>query len=132
MARKLTRQCSTRDCEGAIDQVLDGYGIMKGSVSRHWKAATALELQMLCQRPVPKDVLALLIDSQYFAEECITVVIGVRPDGSKRVLGLWHGATENSTVVKALLEDLVERGLDPERRCWSRSTAPKPCAKTCR
>jgi transposase-like protein len=40
----------------------------------------------------------------------------VRPDGSKQVLGLWHRATENSTVVKALLEDLVERGLDPERR----------------
>lgn len=116
VARQLTRQCSTRDYEGAIDQVLDGYGIKKSSVSRHWKAATALELQKLCQRAVPKDVLALLIDSQYFAEECITVVIGVRPDGSKQVLGLWHGATENSTVVKALLEDLVERGLDPERR----------------
>ena len=35
--------------------------------------------------------------------------------GRKQVLGLWHGATENSTVVKALLEDLVERGLDPEQ-----------------
>jgi len=30
------------------------------------------------------------------------------------VLGLWHGATENSTVVRALLADLRERGLDTE------------------
>jgi hypothetical protein len=33
----------------------------------------------------------------------------------KQVLGVWHGASENSTVVTALLEDLVERGLNPKR-----------------
>ncbi len=33
----------------------------------------------------------------------------------KQVFGVWHGASENSTVVKALLEDLVERGLDAKR-----------------
>src|SRR5207253_5013711 len=30
-------------------------------------------------------------------------------------LGLWEGSTENATVATALLSDLVERGLDPER-----------------
>ena len=30
------------------------------------------------------------------------------------VLGLWHGATENTTVVRALLVDLRDRGLDTE------------------
>ena len=34
------------------------------------------------------------------------------PEGKKHVLGLWHGATENATVVLDLLADLVERGLD--------------------
>jgi transposase-like protein len=29
--------------------------------------------------------------------------------------GLWHGATENATVVRDLLADLVERGLDTTR-----------------
>ena len=32
------------------------------------------------------------------------------------MLGLWHGATENSAVVSALLEDLQSRGLDPAHR----------------
>ncbi|MGH9691061.1 MAG: transposase [Candidatus Acidiferrales bacterium] len=32
------------------------------------------------------------------------------------VLGLWQGVTENTTVVKELLEDLVARGLHPDRR----------------
>ena len=31
-------------------------------------------------------------------------------------MGLWQGATENTTVVTELLEDLVARGLNPERR----------------
>jgi transposase-like protein len=35
--------------------------------------------------------------------------------GCKHVLGLREGASENKVVTKALLENLVERGLDPER-----------------
>jgi putative transposase len=36
--------------------------------------------------------------------------------GRKHVLGLAEGATENGGVAKGLLEDLVERGVSPERR----------------
>jgi transposase-like protein len=36
-------------------------------------------------------------------------------EGKKQVLGLREGDTENSRVAKALLRDLVDRGLDPER-----------------
>ena len=31
-------------------------------------------------------------------------------------MGVWQGATENTTVVKGLLEDLVDRGLDLKQR----------------
>ena len=114
VARKLIRQVSTRDYAGAIDQCLEGYGIGRSSVSRQWKAATAAELEKLCQRPVPSDTKVLLIDAKYFRQECLVVALGVDGQGTKHVLGLWHGSTENSTVVKALLNDLRERGLDTE------------------
>jgi len=116
VARQLTRQCSTRDYEGAIDGCLKGYGIKRSSVSRHWKAATAQELERLMQRRVPKDLLVLMIDSKFFGGDCLVAAIGIDVQGKKHVLGLWHGATENATVVKGLLEDLVSRGLDPERK----------------
>lgn len=116
VARQLIRQCSTRNYSGAIDDCLEGYGIKKSSVSRHWKVATEAQLHKLCQRPVPADLLALIIDSQHFGGECVVVALGVDPQGQKQVLGLWHGATENSTVVTGLLHDLIERGLDPSRR----------------
>ena len=115
-ARQLSRQCSTRDYEGALDGCLKGYGIKRSSVSRHWKAATAKELEALLQRPVPKDLLVLMIDSKFFGGDCLVAAIGVDVQGRKHVLGLWHGATENATVVKGLLEDLVSRGLESERK----------------
>ena len=114
VARKLLRQVSTRNYAGAIDDCLAGYGVTKSSVSRHWKVATAAELETLCQRPVPKDLVALLIDGQYFRGECLVAAMGVDREGHKHVLGLWHGATENSTLVRELLADLRERGLDTE------------------
>ena len=116
VARHLIRQCSSRDYQGAIEGCLKGYGIKHSSVSRHWKAATAKQLEELLQRPVPKDLLVLMLDSKFFAGHCVVAAIGIDPEGRKHVLGLWHGATENSTVVKGLLEDLVSRGLDPERK----------------
>lgn len=116
VARRLIRQCSTRDYEGAIDNCLAGYGIKRSSVSRHWKAATAKEMEQLMERPVPKDLLVLMIDSKFFGGDCLVAAIGVDTQGRKHVLGLWHGATENSAVVKGLLEDLVSRGLESERK----------------
>lgn len=114
VARKLTHQVSTRNYAAAIDDCLEGYGIDKSSVSRQWKAATAAELQKLCQRAVPADLVGLLIDGQYFRKECLIVALGVDKAGQKHVLGLWQGATENSTLVRELLADLRERGLNTE------------------
>jgi len=60
--------------------------------------------------------LVLMIDSKFFGGDCLVAAIGVDLQGRKHVLGLWHGATENASVVKGLLEDLVSRGLESERK----------------
>jgi transposase-like protein len=114
IGRKLRRQVSTRNYAGAIEDCLEGYGISKSSVSRHWKALTEAELRAFSQRPVPANLVALLIDGQYFRRECLVVAMAVDVQGKKHVLGLWHGATENSTLVRELLADFRERGLNTE------------------
>ena len=116
VAKKVIRQCSMRNYEGALDDCLDGYGIKRSSVSRHFKMTTAAELKELLERPVPSDVVALLLDAKYFPKQCIIVALGIDKEGRKHVLGLWEGATENATVVKGLLEDLVARGLETDRK----------------
>jgi len=77
--------------------------------------ATARQLQELTARNVPQDLVALLVDAKHFQEDCIVVAMGITLDGTKHILGLWQGSTENSTLVKDLLTDLVERGLNPQK-----------------
>ena len=46
----------------------------------------------------------------------VLAAVGVDEDGKKYVLGVRSGASENATVTTALLEDLVARGIRPDRR----------------
>ena len=46
----------------------------------------------------------------------LVAAIGVDAKGDKHPLGLVEGATENATTVQALIDNLVERGLDPTVR----------------
>lgn len=117
VAERVVCGLSTRKYRRAVQSVLDGYGIAKSSVSRQFVRATAQQLAELCERRLEGlSLVAILIDGIAFAEQALIVALGVEESGEKHVLGLWQGATENATVCKALLEDLVERGLDPERR----------------
>lgn len=117
VAERMVCGLSTRKYRRAVESVLAGYGIQKSSVSRHFVRATAQQLEQLCARRLENlDLVALLIDGIEFAGQVLVVALGVAADGAKHVLGLWQGATENAAVVKALLEDLVERGLDLKRR----------------
>jgi hypothetical protein len=130
VAERVVCGLSTRKYRRAVQSVLDGYGIRKSSVSRHFVRATAERLRELGERRLEElNLVALLIDGIEFAGQTLIVALGVEENGSKHVLGLWQGATENTTVCKALLEDLVARGLDPSGAICSCSTARRPCAR---
>jgi len=108
---------STRNYRRAVTSVLDGYGIEKSTVSREFVQASAAQLKKLCERKLDGlDLVAILIDGIHFGKQVLVVALGIESSGKKQVLGLWQGATENTAVVKDLLEDLVARGLHPERR----------------
>lgn len=117
VAERILCGLSTRKYRRAVQATLDGYGIRKSSVSRHFVCATAQQLEQLCEKKLGElDLVVLLIDGIEFAGQTLIVALGVEENGTKHVLGLWQGATENATVCKALLEDLVERGLKQGRR----------------
>jgi putative transposase len=62
------------------------------------------------------ELLIIYLDGVRFGDHHVIVAIGVDSDGHKHMLGLAEGATENATVVRGLLEDLVQRGVSPDRR----------------
>jgi hypothetical protein len=60
------------------------------------------------------DLLVIQIDGIHMDEDLILVAaVGVDAKGDKHPLGLAEGATENAATVQALIDNLVERGLDP-------------------
>src|SRR6202047_246302 len=60
------------------------------------------------------DLVVLQIDGIHLGDDLVLVAaIGIDGEGVKHPLGLIEGATENAAVVQALIDNLVERGLDP-------------------
>ncbi len=88
----------------------------KSAVSRRFVAATETALAELMAADLSKlDVVALMIDGVHFAGHCCVVALGIDITGVKHPLGVVEGDTENATVVKDLLADLRDRGLDTTR-----------------
>ncbi len=88
----------------------------KSAVSRRFVAATESALATMLAADLSKlDLVALMIDGVHFADHLCVVALGIGIDGTKHPLGLVEGDTENATVVKDLLVDLRERGLDTTR-----------------
>ena len=110
---------STRNYRRAVESVLEGYGIEKTSVSRQFVTASSNQLRMLCERRLEDlHLVVLMIDGIHFRGQVLVVALGIAEGGEKHVLGVWQGATENTTVVQGLLEDLIDRGLDLQGDIW--------------
>ncbi len=108
---------STRKYEGVIGQMADTVGVSKSAVSRQFIEASERVLEDLMERRLDGwELLVIYLDGMRFGSHHVLAAVGVDEDGEKHVLGLRQGASENAVVCKALLEDLVERGLDPARR----------------
>ena len=110
---KITRGLSTRNYGPVVKDFANAYGVEKSAVSENFIEASREKLKALMERPLGKlNLCAVLIDGTPFKDRQMIVALGIGCDGPKTVLGLREGATENTTVVSALLSDLVERGLD--------------------
>jgi transposase-like protein len=107
---------STRNYEQVIDLARDGFGVKKSSVSRDFVRASAAQVKALAERRFDNEHFpVIMIDGVEYAGETMVVALGITADGTKRVLGVRQGATENAAVCIALLEDLQVRGLDTSR-----------------
>jgi len=117
VAGRILRRVSCRDYAGAIDDVCDGYGIDKSSVSRRWQSASAEQIRQLCERRIDTiDICVLMLDGKEFHDWTLITALGIDTQGNKHVLGLWPGATENSVICWGLLDNLIDRGLSVQKK----------------
>ncbi len=88
----------------------------KSSVSERFVERTRTALGELMGRRLDDVRLAvMMLDGLQIADRTHIVALGISTEGVKIPLGLWEGSTENATLARTLLADLVDRGLDPEQ-----------------
>ena len=110
--RKLRR--AVRLHEGDLPAV-PGDGTSKSAASRRFVALSAKRMAAWMAADLSRlDLVAIQIDGLHVGDDLVLVAaLGIDADGNKHPLGLMDGATENAAVVQALIDNLIERGLDP-------------------
>ena len=100
----------------SLPKEVDERSVSKSSVSRRYVAMTTKRMTSWLTTPLgDRHFPIVMIDGIILGAHTVLIALGIDSEGKKQVLGLREGDTENSHVAKALLRDLVERGLDPER-----------------
>ena len=101
--------------EGDIP-VEKGDGTSKSATSRRFVALSAAKMKEWMSKDLSKlDLLVIQIDGLHIKEELVMIAaVGIDAQGHKHPLAVIEGATENTVTVQALLDDLIERGLDPK------------------
>jgi transposase-like protein len=94
---------------------LEEFGTTRSSVSRQFVACTKQKLKEFLSRPIGDlKLVVIMFDGVEAGGSSVVAALGIDIDGRKHVLGAHEGATESAAVVKSLLDDLIERGLDPD------------------
>jgi len=84
----------------------------KSAVSRRFVALSAQRLMTWLSRSlVDLDLPVLMVDGIHFRTHVMLLALGIDAKGAKHVLAMRQGSTENAAVVRALLADLIERGV---------------------
>ncbi len=101
---------------GPMPAGIPSRGASKSAVSRRFVRATEQTLRELMGRDLSRlPICTVVIDGIHVDEHLVVAAVGVDDAGEKHVLGLHEGATENESVCRALIEDLVARGLRIDR-----------------
>jgi transposase-like protein len=110
---------STRNYERSLESTppgIESRGASKSAVSRRFVGATTQTLTEMMGRDLSAlAICALIIDGIHMGDHLVVIALGIDEQGEKHVLGLHEGATENESTCKALIEDLVARGVRSDR-----------------
>ncbi len=111
------RGVSTREYQEVLPQMAETVGVSRSAISRQAIEASAEQLKTLREKRWDTvEILVIYIDGQRFGAHHILSAVGVDREGSKHILGIEAGATENAASVKRLLTHLRDQGLPADRQ----------------
>jgi transposase-like protein len=95
---------------------LEESGTSKSAVSRRFVARTEAQLEVtLGESLKDREWVGLMVDGLHFHEYLVLILLGIDASGQKHLLGFREGTTENETVCRELLADVVARGVPADR-----------------
>ena len=113
---------STRRYRGSLDPLPETEAqcaVSRSAVSRRFVALSTEQLARWLAEPIKIAMPVVMIDGIHFGERVVLVALGFDAAGKKHVLGIREGSTENARVVRALLSELIDRGLEADApRLW--------------
>ena len=106
---------SMRDYPKVVEKLSDSFGLSPSNLSKKFVEASTQALKEFQERTLDDlKFVALFIDGKYLAKQQVIIVLGVTDKGIKIPIGLCQTTTENHLVIKALLSELIGRGLNFE------------------
>lgn len=113
---------SSRRYRTTLDELPDEglqSSVSRSAVSRRFVALSSAQLDRWLSRRIDFVLPVVMIDGIHFRDRVVLGALGFDAQGNKHVLGIREGSTEKTAVVRALLSDLIERGLDADApRLW--------------
>ncbi len=108
----LLRGISTRDYSEVLKKLDEDLPLSKSSASRAFTRASQKDLDLINGRDLGGETdCCIMIDGIEKAGVHAVVAMGFTTKGHKRLLGLREGATENTVLVKDLLQSMIDRNL---------------------
>jgi len=103
---------SCRDYRKCTEMIPEAFGLSASSISRRFIKASSRKLKELKERRLEHlDLAGLVIDGKVFHKDEMIIALGETTGGEKVILGFIQAATENASVCKDFLNDLLDRGL---------------------
>ncbi len=107
---------SQRKYKKAAQLIKDSFGLSQSRISRLFSKQTEEALKEFESRDLGDyDFIALIIDGKYFSKQQVVHAVGITSTGIKVMVGFIHTTTENSVVIKGLLQNLIERNFHFEQ-----------------
>jgi len=101
-----------RECCEAIPEA---FSLSPSTVSRRFIRASTRKLKELMERRLDElDIVTIVIDGKSFKDDEMIIALGVTEEGRKVLLGFIQAGTENASVCKDFLNNLLDRGLNIE------------------
>jgi len=103
---------STRNYEGLLEEITDSTGLKKSTVSSAFKKSSEKSLSEINGRDLSAhEFVAVMIDGIGFGDRMVIAALGITTKGTKMIIGLREGDSENSAVCVDLLQSFFDRGL---------------------